>query len=68
VSARRLALARRYGVSENTLYRRRDEFMTAGKTMLLGSMIKLIAIAILPGRTRLRDKNASYQRSMSPRL
>jgi hypothetical protein len=27
-------LARRYGVSENTLYRRRDEFITAGEAAL----------------------------------
>ncbi len=27
-------LARRYGVSENTLYRRRDEFMVAGEAAL----------------------------------
>jgi transposase-like protein len=27
-------LARRYGVSENTLYRQRDEFMTAGEAAL----------------------------------
>jgi transposase-like protein len=28
------ALARRYGISENTLYRWRDEFMTAGEAAL----------------------------------
>ena len=55
-----IVLARRYGISENTLYRRRDEFIAAGEAALANGKGKADArdrrIAELKKQLGERDK------------